>query len=141
MSVKSQHKITHQQADGAVYVPFEKIYIVDSDDAVSNISYIPVEAGAQVMGVLVRVTETLVGGTPALLVGDSDADDTWIVSGDTCETAGDLVNEPTPKYYAANDYVKITWQASHSAGIIEIRILMSGKEAADPPWTGIAEIS
>ena len=66
------------------------------------------------MGVL--VTETLAGGTPALLVGDSDADDTYVEAADTAETAGNFVYENEQKYYASSDYIKVTWQASHSAG-------------------------
>jgi len=140
MSVKNQREITHQQADALVYSPFEIILEFDSDDSSANVEYKPLPGNLLVYGAVVRVTETLAGGTPALLVGDSTADDTWVVSGDTAETAGDIVIEMDPVYYATPNYVKATWQASHSAGKFEIRLLCSGKQAADPNWKKIQEI-
>ena len=129
MSIEASRKATHQQADGMVYVPFEQVLIADWEDidASRNI-YFPLDAGTFLYRIVARVIETVAGGTPAVLVGDSDAADTFIAAGDTLETAGDIFLEDAPKFYATADYLVVNFQVSVSGGTIELRVLFAGKE-------------
>ena len=129
MSVKASHKATHQEAEGMAYVPFEKVLIADWDDMdASRNVYFPIDAGTFIYRIVARCLETVAGGTPAFNLGDSDAADTFIADGDTMETAGDIFLEDAPKFYAVADYLVANFQVSVSGGIVELRVMYSGKE-------------
>lgn len=127
MSVKTQFKPTHQQADGAAFLPYERVLIAVASDG--GKVYLPIDKGTMVLGIVARCVKSVTGGTPAVTVGDKAAVDTWIAAAATLETAGNVAStlaDKPPKYYSAPDYIVVGFNASAAAGEIELRILFSG---------------
>ena len=143
MTVKSQHKITHQQADGAVYVPFEKEFTAKvADMDVSGIVNFPIEAGQRIYGISALVVTPVSGGTPALQIGDSDDANGYLEDGNMDETSDNAFwasfgldgasgsnAYAHGKYYPTTNILKVTFNSDATAGEIEILARMAGKEA------------
>ena len=132
MSVKSQHKITHQQADGAVFLPFMKIRRA----AVGGAQAFPIEAGQILLAVIARCVTTVDGETPAVLVGDAADPDGFIAAADGIETAGQMVNSlattnayASGKAYTASNRLIVDFNDDATKGEIELLVLYSGKES------------
>jgi hypothetical protein len=132
MSVKSQHKITHQQADGAVFLPFMKI----QHAAVGGTLAFPIEAGQVLLAVIARCVTNVNGATPAVLVGDAADPDGFIAAADGIETAGQMVNSlaianayASGKAYTATNRLVVDFNDDATEGEIELLMLYSGKES------------
>lgn len=137
MSIKSQNKATHQQADGAVFLPYEKVFVakVADMDASNNVSF-PIDAEQFVLDIIARCVTSISGGTPAVLVGDGTDPDGYVVAGDALETAGAVVKVSKGsaafahgKYYSSSDRLIVNFNSGATAGEIELRVLFSGKES------------
>jgi len=138
MSVKSSHKITHQQADGLVYLPFAKRYSFNFADLdVSLKAYIPVEAGTWVLGVAAHIVTAFGdGGTPALIIGDSDTANGYIpttiidpavLNASSCSIGG-TGTFAQGKYYAATNMIILDFTEVVTPGTIEVFVLYNGQE-------------
>jgi len=135
MSVKSQFKVTHQQADGAAFLPYERVFTakVADKDAAHNVSF-AIEAGELILAVVARCVVTVNGAVPIVLVGDGVDPDGFFPAAAALETAGDLANSlgatgafAAGKYFASTGRFVVNFNADAAAGEIELHVLFSGK--------------
>ena len=138
MSVKSSHKITHQQADGLVYLPFAKRYQFSFADLDVDLkARIPVEAGTWVLGVAAHIVAAFTdAGTQALIIGDSDTANGWIptaiidpsVLNASAHSIGGTGAFAQGKYYAAANLIILDFTDVSTTGTIEVFVLYNGQE-------------
>jgi len=138
MSVKSSHKITHQQADGLVYLPFAKRYAFNFADLDASLkAYIPVEAGTWILGVAARISAAFTNsGTQALVIGDGADPDGYIPTAliipatvnSHSFSLGGTGAYALGKYYPTTGMVILDFTDVSTAGTIEVFVLYNGQE-------------